>query len=55
MTEAQPLTNPEGKLLKDDEPNSESLDQLEQVSDALLDRCFFPLYFDDYLVIYFDF
>ena len=52
MTEAQPLTNPEGKLLTDDEPESESLDQqeelgilqvldqLERVSDALLDRWF---------------
>ena len=52
MTEAQPLTNPEGKLLTDDEPESGSLDQreklgilqvldqLERVSDALLDRCF---------------
>ena len=52
MTEAQHLTNPKGKLLTDDEPESGSLDQqeklgilqvldqLERVSDALLDRCF---------------
>ena len=48
------LLNTEGKLLTDNKPNSESsdkqeelgilqvLDQLEQVSDALLNRFFIP-------------